>query len=131
MITVTEKAAREIKRVFESQGKPDAMLRVYVSGGGCSGLSYGMALEDDAEDGDQVFEENGVGIVVDPKSYMYIAGAKIDWATDQMMGGGFKIENPNAVRSCGCGHSFQPNDEEEGVPAGTGGCAATGCGSRQ
>jgi Fe/S biogenesis protein NfuA len=99
MIAVTEKAAREIKRVFESQGKPDGLLRVYVSGGGCSGLSYGMAIEDTTEDGDQVFQENGVQIVVDPKSYMYIAGAKIDWATDQLMGGGFKIENPNPIWS--------------------------------
>jgi iron-sulfur cluster assembly accessory protein len=123
MVIVTEKAAREIKRVFESQGKPDALLRVYVSGGGCSGLSYGMAIEDAPEEGDQVFAENGVQIVVDPKSYMYIAGAKIDWATDQMMGGGFKIENPNAARSCGCGHSFQPN-EGEAAPAAAGGCGS-------
>ena len=124
MITVTEKAAREIKRVFESQGNPDALLRVYVAGGGCSGLSYGMALEEAAEEGDQVFEQNGVQIVVDPKSYMYIAGASIDWATDQLMGGGFKIENPNAVRSCGCGHSFQPAEGEGDVPAGAGGCGS-------
>jgi iron-sulfur cluster assembly protein len=126
MINVTEKAAREIKRVFESQGKPDALLRVYVAGGGCSGLSYGMALEEGTEEGDQVFEENGVQIVVDSRSYMYIAGSKIDWATDQMMGGGFKIENPNAVKSCGCGQSFQPGDEAEGVPAGAGGCGSCG-----
>jgi iron-sulfur cluster assembly protein len=122
MITVTEKAAREIKRVFESQGKPDGMLRVYVSGGGCSGLSYGMAIEDTSEEGDQVFAENGVQVVVDPKSYMYIAGAKIDWATDQLMGGGFKIENPNAARSCGCGHSFQPAEGEEAPAGSEGGC---------
>ncbi len=124
MVEVTEKAAREIKRVFESQGQPDGMLRVYVSGGGCSGLSYGMAIEDTTEEGDQVFDQNGVKVVVDPKSYMYMAGARIDWATDQMMGGGFKIENPNAAKSCGCGHSFQPNEEGE-VPEG----AAAGCGT--
>jgi len=123
MITVTEKAAREIKRVFESQGNPNALLRVYVAGGGCSGLSYGMALEEAAEEGDQVFEQNGVQIVVDPKSYMYVAGSNIDWATDQLMGGGFKIENPNAARSCGCGQSFQPAEGGDDVPAGCGSCS--------
>lgn len=112
MISLTERAAQEIKKIQESQGSLDSMLRVFVTGGGCSGLQYGMALDDEApEEGDQIFQSNGVTIVVDERSYPFLVGSEVDYIPD-LLGGGFKINNPNAVRSCGCGHSFQTEDSE-------------------
>ena len=129
MITLTDRAASEIKGLLEKQGKNDAMLRVFVAGGGCSGFQYGMSLEDEAMEGDKRIDINGVHVVIDPRSMLYIQGAEVDYV-DSMMGGGFKIDNPNAASSCGCGHSFTPKEGEEGheaeaVGAGSGG----GCGS--
>ncbi len=126
MITLTDRAAAEIKGLLEKQGKTDAMLRVFVAGGGCSGFQYGMSLEDAAMEGDTQQEINGVKVIIDPRSAMYIGGAEVDFV-DTMMGGGFKIDNPNAASSCGCGHSFTPKDEEgaETAAASSGG----GCGS--
>src|SRR5690349_11126355 len=124
-VTLTERAAEEIKSLLERQGKADAALRVFVSGGGCSGLNYGMAIDDSVEEGDFVYNCHGVKVVVDPLSINYIKGASVDYVED-MMGGGFKIENPNAVRSCGCGSSFSTEESEE---AGGGGCGSGGCGS--
>lgn len=120
-VTLTEKAATEIKSLFERQGIENAALRVFVSGGGCSGLQYGMAIADEVEEGDVEFEQHGVRILVDPLSMNYISGASVDYV-DDVMGGGFKIDNPNAVRSCGCGSSFSTEDE-------AGGCGSGGCGS--
>ena len=120
-VTLTDKAATEIKSLFERQGIEHAALRVFVSGGGCSGLQYGMAIADEVEEGDIEFEQHGVRILVDPLSMNYIAGASVDYV-DDVMGGGFKIDNPNAVRSCGCGSSFSTEDE-------AGGCGSGGCGS--
>lgn len=129
-VTLTEKAATEIKNLFESQGIENAALRVFVSGGGCSGLQYGMAianLPDDIEEGDVEFEQFGVRMLVDPLSINYIQGASVDYVED-VMGGGFKIENPNATRSCGCGSSFA-TEEGQGGGCGSGGCGSGGCGS--
>ena len=92
-------------------------LRVFVSGGGCSGLSYGMTFAEGPELGDQIFEANGVKVVVDPGSSPYLDGAEIDYI-DSLMGGGFRIENPNAVRTCACGSSFQTSAGERGTPCG-------------
>ncbi len=124
MVTLTDRAAQEIKGLLEKQDKPNAMLRVFVSGGGCSGFQYGMSLEDEALEGDQESQINGVKVIVDPRSAMYIQGAEVDYV-DTMMGGGFKIDNPNAASSCGCGHSFTPKEGEEGEVA----PATSGCGS--
>ena len=121
-ITLTEKAAGEIKGLFERQGVDNAALRVFVSGGGCSGLQYGMAIADEIEEGDIEFQQHGVRILVDPLSVQYIAGASVDFIEDEM-GGGFKIDNPNAVRGCGCGSSFATEEGQAG-----GGCGS-GCGS--
>jgi iron-sulfur cluster assembly protein len=108
-----------------SQEKTAAALRVWVAGGGCSGLSYGMALDEDApEDGDEIIEAEGIKVYVDGLSLQYMNGAIVDYI-DDVMGGGFKIENPNATSSCGCGSSFKT----EGSPAG-GGCGSGGCCSR-
>ena len=129
MVNLTDRAASEIKGLLEKQGKTDAMLRVFVSGGGCSGFQYGMSLEDDAMEGDSHVEVNGVKVIVDPRSAMYISGAEVDFV-DNMMGGGFKIDNPNAVASCGCGSSFRPKEEgeEEDASASYGGGCGSGCG---
>jgi iron-sulfur cluster assembly protein len=126
MINLTDRAASEIKGLLEKNGKPDAMLRVFVAGGGCSGFQYGMSLEDAAMEGDQQTEVNGVKVLVDSRSAMYISGAEVDFV-ENLMGGGFKIDNPNAASSCGCGTSFTPKDEDaaEAAAAGAGG----GCGS--
>jgi iron-sulfur cluster assembly accessory protein len=123
MITLTDRAAAEIKSLLEKNEKPDAMLRVFVAGGGCSGFQYGMSLEDATMEGDFESEINGVKVIVDPRSAMYIQGAEVDFV-DSMMGGGFKIENPNAASSCGCGHSFTPKDGEGAEAAAGGGCGS-------
>lgn len=125
IITLTEKAAGEIKNLLEQQGIENGMLRVFVSGGGCSGLQYGMAIADEVEEGDLELEQHGVRILVDPLSLNYISGSSVDYVED-VMGGGFKIDNPNAVRSCGCGSSFST---EDGPDAAEGGCGSGGCGS--
>ena len=120
-ITITEAAALKVKDILTAKGKPDAALRVFVQGGGCSGLSYGMTV-DDPKEGDEVFEEHGVRVIADARSFQFINGSNVDFV-DSMMGGGFKIENPGAASECGCGHSFQPKNAA-GAPAGkSGGCS--------
>lgn len=124
MITLTDRALTELKDLMHSQAKAEAALRVWVAGGGCSGLQYGMALDDSApEQDDQVFEQAGVKIFVDEMSLRYMSGSQVDYVDDQF-GGGFKIENPNAVGSCGCGSSFQTADSEG---SSGGGCGSCGC----
>ncbi|MEW5883795.1 MAG: iron-sulfur cluster insertion protein ErpA [Armatimonadota bacterium] len=130
-ISLTERAAQEVKALFEEQGKPDAALRVWVAGGGCSGLQYGMAIDDAAPEADDVtLTDQGVTIYVDNLSLKYMTGSVVDFVED-VLGGGFKIENPNAVRSCGCGSSFSADEEGiEGLDTSTGGgCGSCGCGS--
>lgn len=130
-ITLTERAAQEVKALFEEQGKPDAALRVWVAGGGCSGLQYGMAIDDAApEEDDVTLTDQGVTIFVDRLSLKYMTGSVVDFV-DDVLGGGFKIENPNAVRSCGCGSSFSADEEGmEGLDTSMGGgCGSCGCGS--
>jgi len=120
MITLTPRATLELKDLIKSQDKPTAALRVWVAGGGCSGLSYGMALDDsEPEAEDNVYDQDGIKLYVDPLSLTYMDGASVDYVED-VLGGGFKIENPNAVGSCGCGNSFQT--EGSG-----GGCGSCGC----
>ncbi len=119
-IHVTDSALAVVRKLLVEKNVPDYGLRVFVSGGGCSGLQYGMALEAEARAYDNVIEKDGVKVFVDPTSMMYLADATIDYE-DSIMGGGFKIENPNAVSSCGCGTSFKTKDSA--------GAAAGGCGS--
>jgi len=130
-ITLTERAAQEVRALFEEQGKPEAALRVWVAGGGCSGLQYGMAIDDAAPEADDVtLTDQGVTIYVDNLSLKYMTGSVVDFVED-VLGGGFKIENPNAVRSCGCGSSFSAEEEGiEGLDTSMGGgCGSCGCGS--
>ena len=127
-LTLTDAAAFEVKSLVSQQDRDDLALRVYVSGGGCSGLQYGMALDENIEPGDEVFEHSGVRLVVDATSLRYVGGAVVDYITTDM-GGGFKIENPNATKSCGCGSSFSAGEEEAAgldTSAG-GGCGSCGC----
>jgi iron-sulfur cluster assembly accessory protein len=124
MITLSPRAVTELKDLMSTQAKADAALRVWVAGGGCSGLSYGMALDDGApEEGDQIFEQEGVKIYVDGLSLNYMEGSQVDFVEDSL-GGGFKIENPNATSTCGCGSSFKT----EGGEGATGGGCGSGCG---
>lgn len=124
-ITLTDRAAQEVKDILEQQGNPeDVALRIYVAGGGCSGLQYGMALDENVEEGDQFFTDKDVRVVIDPMSLKYITGATVDYVTTAM-GGGFKVENPNATRACGCGSSFSTEDDAEGRTL-TGGCGSCG-----
>ena len=121
MITLSERAVTELKDLMSTQAKTDSALRVWVAGGGCSGLSYGMALDDGApEEGDQIFEQDGVKIFVDGLSLNYMDGSSVDFVEDAL-GGGFKIENPNATSTCGCGSSFKTEGSEGG------GCGSCGC----
>ena len=115
MITLTDTAAIHLHKVMEDKGIEDYSLRVFVSGGGCSGLSYGMTFAEGPELGDQIFDAGSIKVVVDPGSIQYLDGAEIDYV-DSLMGGGFRIENPNAVRSCACGSSFQTAAGEQGTP---------------
>ncbi len=104
MITLTESAATKLADLLKTQAKPEDGLRVRVVGGGCSGLSYELEF-DQAQPADQVFEAHGVKVLVDPKSYLYLAGTEIDY-TDGLQGAGFSLKNPNAKGGCGCGSSF-------------------------
>jgi len=124
-LTLTEAATVEVKTLIEQQDRSDLYLRVYVSGGGCSGLQYGMALDENVDPEDETFTINSVPLVVDRTSLRYLAGSVVDYITTDM-DGGFKIENPNATKSCGCGSSFSAGDEEaSGLDTKAGG----GCGS--
>ncbi len=107
MIHVTETAATKIQELLAKEGVPSDSggLRLGVQGGGCSGLSYAMRLETQARDRDQIFEENGARIFVDPKSYLYLANTTLDYE-DTLMRRGFVFQNPAATRNCGCGSSF-------------------------
>lgn len=128
-ITLTDNAAQEVRDILEQQGNPEGVaLRIYVAGGGCSGLQYGMALDENVEEGDQFFEDKGIAVVIDPMSLRYITGSIVDYVTTPM-GGGFKVENPNATKSCGCGSSFSAGEEGmEGLDTRQGGgCGSCGC----
>jgi iron-sulfur cluster assembly protein len=121
MVTLTQAAADKLLAIMTEKGLTGThALRVFISGGGCSGLQYGMTFEDNPRPVDTVFAQHGLQVVVDPRSLPYLEGANIDYV-DSLMGGGFHIENPNAVSSCGCGNSFRAKD---GAAEG-GGCS--GC----
>jgi iron-sulfur cluster assembly accessory protein len=119
-MTITPVAASKIRELLEARNIPGHALRVFVAGGGCSGLQYGMAFEEKPQEFDTVVETDGVRLIIDPTSVMYVGGATIDFV-DSLMGGGFRIDNPNAVSSCGCGHSFRTSGESSASDS-SGGC---------
>lgn len=111
LVTLTQTAADKLLTIMNEKGMRDShALRVFVSGGGCSGMQYGMSFEDTPRAVDTLFEQRGLRVVIDPRSLPYLEGANIDYV-DSLMGGGFHIENPNAVSSCGCGHSFRSKED--------------------
>ncbi len=105
LVTVTAKAAEKIQEFMKEEAEHPEYLRVYVQGGGCSGLSYGMGFETKPEEDDTVVEENGVKLLIDSYSQDHLKGANVDYI-ESLMGSGFKINNPNVSKSCSCGHSF-------------------------
>lgn len=107
MITLTPQALDQVKKLIEQEKQAGVALRVGVKGGGCSGLSYMMGFDATVRETDHAFEQDGVKIVVDPKSHLYLDGTTIDY-TGGLGGSGFAFQNPNAKSSCGCGSSFNP-----------------------
>jgi iron-sulfur cluster insertion protein len=102
---LTERAARRIGEILASETQPDLKLRITVSGGGCSGFQYGFALDDRNEDGDIAVEREGAKVVIDGMSLLYLMGCEVDFVED-LTGSYFRVNNPNATASCGCGNSF-------------------------
>ena len=126
LLTLTPVAAAKIKELMAEEPDADTtVLRVAIQGGGCSGFQYGLGFDSGAAAGDVELELEGVAVVVDPLSAPYLRGATIDFMNG-LQESGFKIENPNAVSSCGCGHSFQVEEGDEGAEAHASG---SGCGS--
>ena len=105
MVTVTETAAEKIKTMLQDQGNPEHGLRMMIAGGGCSGFQYRLAFDKESSETDQFIEQGGVKVFVDMKSAIYLMGAELDYV-EGLMGAGFKINNPNAKGTCGCGESF-------------------------
>ncbi|MBK5286645.1 MAG: iron-sulfur cluster assembly accessory protein [Bacteroidia bacterium] len=105
MITVTEKAKSKAIELMSVENRPDSFIRVGVDGGGCSGLTYKLEFDNQMKEGDKVFEDKGMKIVCDRKSFLYLVGTELDFS-DGLNGKGFQFHNPNASRTCGCGESF-------------------------
>ena len=122
ILSMTRPAADKLQKLLIEKNIATYGLRVFVAGGGCSGMQYGMAFEQQAGEFDTVVDAHGVRLYVDPTSAQYLMGASIDYV-DNLMGGGFRIDNPNAVASCGCGHSFRTTDSAStGASSGDCGC---------
>lgn len=109
MLSLTDSAVQHLRALLEEKGEPDKALRIYIERGGCAGMSYEMTL-DEPQAGDYAAERDGVKVIVDPNSLQYLTGSTVDYC-DDLSGTGFRIQNPNAVRSCGCGTSFEPGSE--------------------
>jgi iron-sulfur cluster assembly protein len=122
LISLTPSAIQAVRELMEKRGLDGYALRIFVSGGGCAGLQYGMALEGNSREEDSKIEFDDVKVVIDEVSIDYLRGVKVDYVEDEI-GGGFKIENPNAINGCGYGNSFQ-NQNDAGSQS-TGGCS--GC----
>lgn len=106
MITITEAAKNKALELMKAENKPaDSFIRVSVEGGGCSGLTYKLEFDNQLKENDKVFEDKGIKIVTDKKSFLYLVGTELDY-TDGLNGKGFVFHNPNATRTCGCGESF-------------------------
>ena len=104
-LNVTDNAAGKVKELIAEEGNPELKLRVFVTGGGCSGFQYGFTFDEVTNEDDTVMEKNGVSLLIDPMSYQYLVGAEIDYS-EGLEGSQFVIKNPNAQSTCGCGSSF-------------------------
>lgn len=120
LVTLTPEAASKVRELLDQEGNPELGLRIFVAGGGCSGMQYGMTL-DELQDGDEVLEMEGVKVLLDEMSAQYVAGSVVDYV-DSLMGAGFTVNNPNAISTCGCGHSFRTAGD-------AGQARACGCGN--
>lgn len=109
LVTMTDTASRELRKIIAAEGRDDIGLRVFVSPGGCSGLSYGMSLEERAEEGDFHVQYEGLNVFIDEFSANFIRGSQIDYVSG-LMGAGFTVQNPNAKKSCACGQSFDTGE---------------------
>jgi iron-sulfur cluster assembly accessory protein len=127
LLDLQESAASRLQGMMREKQLDGYGLRVFVSGGGCSGLQYGMTFDNEARDGDATWSAFGMNVMVDPISARYLSGAVISYQMDNMLAGAFKIDNPNAVSSCGCGHSFRTKDQ--GAASEDDGYGGGGCGS--
>jgi iron-sulfur cluster insertion protein len=105
LLEFSENAARKVKSLIEEEKNPNLKLRVFITGGGCSGFQYGFTFDENVNEGDTRVEKNGVTLLVDPMSIQYLTGAEIDY-TEGLEGAQFVIRNPNATTTCGCGSSF-------------------------
>jgi iron-sulfur cluster assembly protein len=110
LVYLTDQAVTELRKIIAEEGRDDLGLRVFVSPGGCSGLSYGMSLEERADDGDFVVEQEGLSVFVDEFSANFVKGSQIDFVKG-LMGAGFTVQNPNAKKSCACGQSFDTGND--------------------
>jgi iron-sulfur cluster assembly protein len=124
VISITPLAAERAKEILQRYNKPNAAIRVFVKSGGCSGYQYGMAVDERQLEGDTVVEMHGVRLVVDRMSLPLLVGSQVDWV-ENLMGGGFSVNNPNATSSCGCGHSFRTDGAKVPAGEGGGGCCST------
>ncbi len=126
LVSLTPAAAEKIRGLMAEETDV-SVLRVAIEGGGCSGFQYGLGFDHASQEGDHEFECEGVKVVVDPFSAPYLRGARVDYL-ETIQESGFKIDNPNAVSSCGCGHSFQVEDEGAAdASAAAGGGCGSGC----
>jgi iron-sulfur cluster assembly protein len=119
MVTLTDIATEKVRAFLETENAAasGAGLRVGVRGGGCSGFQYSLALDEQRDD-DQVFDHEGIKVLVDPASLRYVDGSTVDY-TESLMGSGFEVQNPNVVASCGCGSSFRVKDDEDAAACAT------------
>lgn len=128
MVTITDNGAERAREILARNNKEHAAVRVFVKSGGCSGYSYGMAIDDRQLEGDTFIESNGVRLVVDRMSAPFLEGAVVDYL-ETMLGGGFSVvSNPNATSSCGCGHSFRTDGATAPAGEGSSSCGSTSAG---
>lgn len=104
-VVFTDSAAQKVKELIEEEANPELKLRIYITGGGCSGFQYGFTFDESIENGDSITENEGVKLLIDPISYQYLTQAEIDYKED-LQGAQFVVRNPNATTTCGCGSSF-------------------------
>jgi iron-sulfur cluster insertion protein len=104
-VAFSDAAARKVKRLIDEEKNPNLRLRIFISGGGCSGFQYGFSFDENTSEGDLVVENGEVALVIDPMSYQYLIGAEVDY-TEGLEGEQFVVRNPNATTTCGCGSSF-------------------------
>lgn len=115
-LTLTAAGAAKAAEIVGRSGKAEAAIRIFIKSGGCSGYGYGMAIDENTLEGDRVFEDQGIRMVVDERSWPLLRGSEVDYV-ENMMGGGFSVNNPNATSSCGCGSSFRTDGRPAPDPA--------------